>query len=356
MDNIIHYINKYIKHVSVKEKAFFSRQLATMLSSGLPLTQSLYILAVQSTNEYFKSILNDVIFDLEAGYNFHNALSKHPKVFNKVFVSLVKAGESSGKLEQILDDLATQIENDAAFSSKIKAALLYPVFILVVLIGVSVMMMVKVIPQLEDVFKESNAKLPWITTTLMSMSRFMVHYWWICIFAIVGLVILVRVLLKTDGFEYFWNKFKIKGPIIGKIVTGIYMHRFTNTLSLLTSSGIPIIESLDIVGDVMNNRIYIEELQNVAVQVERGVPISVPLSKNSNFPLIVSQMIMVGEQTGKLDKVLKGLAKYYYEETDNKIKGISSLFEPVMIVFIGGGVAFLVFAILMPIYNLAQIQ
>jgi type II secretory pathway component PulF len=169
-------------------------------------------------------------------------------------------------------------------------------------------------------------------------------------------VVAIKYIMQTDVADYYWNKFKIHGPVIGNIAVGVYMHRFTNTLSLLTSSGIPIIESLHIVGEVMNNKIYIDELEDVAAQVERGVPMSVPLSKNPSFPLIVSQMIMVGEQTGKLEKVLAGLSKYYFEETDNKIKGIASLFEPVIIVFIGGGVAFLIFAILMPIYNIAQLQ
>lgn len=356
MDKILNSISHLLKRVSIKEKAFFARQLATMLSSGLPLTQSLYILATQTRNEYFKSVLNEVVFDLESGYNLHNALEKHPRVFNKVFTSLIKAGESSGKLEQILDDLAIQIENDNAFISKIRSAMLYPLFIFLMLLGVGILMLVKVIPQLQEVFDESGAQLPWVTRTLIALSSFMIHFWWVCILIIIGIVVGIKFLMQTDFAQYYWNKFKIHGPIIGSVSVGVYMHRFTNTLSLLTSSGIPIIESLHIVGEVMNNQIYIEELEDIAAQVERGVPMSVPLSKNSDFPLIVSQMIMVGEQTGKLEKVLSGLAKYYWEETDNKIKGISSLFEPVIIVFIGGGVAFLIFAILMPIYNIAQLQ
>jgi type IV pilus assembly protein PilC len=263
------------------------------------------------------------------------------------------AGEQSGKLEPILQDLATQLEKDASFASKIKTAAVYPLFILVILVVVAFLMLVKVIPQLEDVFTESGAQLPFVTRALLTTSQFCAHYWWLVILLMIVFAVVVALLMTTETFRYYFDKFKMHGPGIGSITTGIYMQRFTSTLSMLTSSGIPIIEAINIVGEVMNNDIYREELKEVASQVERGVPMSVPLSKNPDFPLIVSQMIMVGEQTGKIDKVLENLSKYYEEETDNLIKGATSLFEPVTIVIIGGGVAFLVFAILMPIYNLA---
>lgn len=344
----------FFQRVSVKEKAFMARQLATMLSSGLTLDKSLGIISIQTKNDFFKKTLEEVQKDLEAGERFSVAIAKHPKVFDQVFVNIVVSGEAVGRLSEVLDRLADQLEKQNNFLSKIRGALLYPIFIVLAMIAVAILMMIKVVPELKSIFQEAGADLPWSTRTLIFISESIINYWWVYLIGLVGLIGLIRLALKTNQAQYWVSKLEINAPAgLGK---DIYMARFARTLGMLISAGTPIIEAINITAEVMNNRIYEERLKKAASQVERGVPLSVPIEKAGIFPLIVSQMIAVGEQTGKLDETLENLAQYYEEESDNKIKSLSSLFEPAVIVLIGIAVGFLVFSIIIPIYQIAQLQ
>jgi type II secretory pathway component PulF len=344
----------FLKSVPLRDKAFLARQLATMLESGIPLAQAVSIIGVQAKNQLLKDSLASVVHDLEHGLTFSNAVSKYPRVFNRVFISAVRAGEASGKLDEVLGELANQMEKDTEAVSKVKGAMAYPIFILCAMVIVVIIMMVKIVPQIKTIFVENNASLPWVTEMMMSISDSLVNYWWVYAVGIGFMVYGLRFYVKTDSGRDHWNRMKIRMPVIGAINQGAYMSRFARTLSMLTKAGVPIIESLKIVADVIDNELYRNSLMKVAYEVSRGVPISVPLQRDKNFPIIVSQMALVGEQTGKMDEVFAKLAHYYEGETDEKIKAMSSLLEPAVLLIIGVGAAFVVFSIIMPLYSLGD--
>jgi len=344
----------FLRRVSLKEKAFLARQLATMLASGLTLDKALSIIISQTRNILLKETLEEVIKDLESGLKFSAAIIKHPKVFDQVFVNVVISGEAVGRLSEVLSRLANQLDKQENFLSKIKSALLYPIFIVIAMIAVLILMMVKVIPELKAIFAEAGVQLPWSTRLLIRISDSLVDYWWIYLLALGAFIFLFKIALKTELVQYWIAKLMIKMP--GGLGRDIYMARFSRTLGMLVSAGTPIIEAINITAEVMNNKIYEEQLKKTASQVEKGVPLSVPIEKAGIFPLLIPQMISVGEQTGRLDETLEKLANYYEGESDAKIKGLSSLFEPVLIVLIGLAVGFLVFSILVPIYQIAQLQ
>ena len=343
-----------LKRVSAKDKSFLVRQLATMLSSGLTLDKSLAVIIAQVKNNYLKQVLLIVLNDLEGGIAFSEALKKHPRIFDRVFVNVVISGEAIGKMSEVLLRLADQLEKENGFVSKIKGALYYPGFIIFTMIIMAGVMMVKVIPPLKEVFSEYNSQLPWTTRVLIGASDFMATYWLIFAIVFIGAIAYFMYFIKTNQGKKFIDFVAIHYTL--NIGVAVYMARFARTLSMLIQAGTPIIEAIEITGEVMNNSIYQKVLTRVSDQVERGIPISVQLEKSKVFPLIIPQMIAVGEKTGELEHVLENLAVYYEEESDTKIKNLTSLFEPVIIVLIGIAVAFMVFSIIGPIYNIAQIS
>lgn len=338
--------------VSGNQRAFLARQLATMLSSGLPIDRAVAVLGNQTRNEYLAQVLSQIGSDLEAGLPFSGTIAKHPKVFSKVFVNVVIAGEAVGKLAEVLEEMASRLEEEQQFSSRIKGALYYPGFILFAMAVIGGILMVNVIPQLQTVFDEAAVELPWSTRLLISISTFLSEQWYIAILILVLLMIGLVYFLRSKTGKDLVDSLALKLPT--GIARDLYMARFTRTLSLLVKSGTPIIEALAITAEVINNHLYADFLKATSDEVSRGVPLSVPISRNPLFPLIVPQMILVGEQTGRMDQVLESLADYFEQETNSKIKSMSSLFEPMMIVIVGLGVAFMVFAIFIPIYSIAQ--
>ncbi len=342
--------------VSTKDITFFSRQLAVMISSGVALDNAINLIKAQTKNVTFRNILATVQQDVQAGVSLSEALGKHPKAFDKVFVAVVGSGEASGKLDKVLTHMADRMESMDSFRSKIKSALAYPIFIIVAMVGVVFMMMIKVIPVLKQIFEESSVKLPLATRALIGLSNFTVAYWYIIIPLIV--IIVIGILLyfrQTQSGRYAWDVIKLKAPVVNFVSYDMYMARFCRTMGMLISAGIPIIETLKITAQAMNNRIYVRILRNVISQVERGVPMSAPLEKEKEFLILVPQMIMIGEQTGRLEYLLEKIADYYEAEVDNKIKTISNLIEPVTIVIVGTGVGFLIYSILYPIYSLVNV-
>lgn len=344
----------FLNKVSTKEKAFFARQLATMLESGLSMDKALKVLANQTKNPKFKKSIEGVLASVEAGEPLSSAFKKDPEVFDPIFVNIVLSGEAVGKLSETLKKLADNIERQESFISKIKGALYYPLFILIVMLVIVWIMLVYVIPPLKEIFADFGSDLPWTTRMLLSISDFVTTYWWIVLLIIIFIGISVYYYLQTKNGKYAFAKYEIKAPTgIGKL---IYMQRFCTTLSMLLHSGTPIIKTLNITAEVMNNVIYRDSLNKVAEQMKRGVPLSTMIEKDSNFDQFISQMIRVGEETGKVDQTLENLAQYYGEQVDKILKNINSLIEPVLIVVIAIGVAFIVFSIIMPIYQLVQIQ
>lgn len=344
----------FLTPITAKDKSFLARQLSTMIASGLALNKAMGILVTQEKNTKLKKVLQAVQTDIEEGASFSAAAAKHPDVFDSVFVNIVVSGETVGRLSEVLDHLADQMEQQASFTSKVRGAFAYPAFIFVAMIIVGAIMMVYIVPQLKQIFDEANATLPWSTQVIIALSIFLQNYWWAAIIGLIVTVVLGRVYLKSRAGQRLFDSLKLKLP--GGLGVEIAMARLTGTLAMLIQAGTPIIEALNVTADVVDNILYRELLTNAVEQVKRGVPLSVPIASSPLFPTIVAQMTAVGEQTGQLDKILANLAAYYEGEVDQKLKDISSLLEPIIIVIIGVGVGFLVYSILVPIYSIAQLQ
>ena len=341
--------------VAVRDISIFTRSLATMLDSGFPLLEALGVLALQTKNKVLEAAVSTIISDLTSGESFSSALVKHEKVFSKVYVSAVKSGEKTGKLPQVLNNLATGLEKDYAFVSKLRGAMAYPIFLISAMTIIGAIMMINVIPQLQQIFEEAGAKLPWTTLAIIAVASFMKNYWWIFFPALFGGIIALVWYFRSPAGKPYWSIFQLRLPVLSSLNVLIYSARFTRTFGLLSETGIPILESLEITAEVMNNTIYEDTLHNASKEVERGIPLSTPISRSPFFPIIIGQMMRVGEKTGKLDKILNSLAVFYETEVDTRVKTLSSLIEPILIVVIGIAVAIVVFGIIVPIYNLAQI-
>jgi len=345
----------FLRRVTSKDKAFFARQLSTMLASGLPLNRAILILAQQERTPTFKRVLDAIQEDLEAGASFSTAIAKHPEVFDRVFVNIVVSGETVGQLAEVLERLADQLGKDTEFTSKVKGAFAYPAFIFIAMVIVAGIMMVYIVPQLQQVFLDANANLPLTTRTIIALSSFLKSFWWVVIAVLVIVYLLGRTYLQSKNGRRLSDQIQLRLP--GGIGQEIYLTRFTRTLGTLIQAGTPIIEALNVTAAAVNNSYYEDVLKQAVQEVKRGVPLSSPVNAHPElFPSIVSQMVLVGEQTGQLDKILLSLAEYYESEVDTKLKAISSLVEPVVIVVIGIAVGFLVYSILVPIYNIAQLS
>lgn len=347
-------LDKYFLKVSSKDKGFFFRQLSTMLESGLPIAQALTIIASQTKKQGFKKVINEIIEDIESGISFSTAIANHPNIFSKFEIAIVRAGEASGKTTNVLGELARSVESDTQFSGKVKSAMMYPAFILLAMVVVVYIMMTRVLPSLTSVFNESGVELPWSTKLLMAISYGMIHYGWLILIILIAICVGIKLYFGSPEGALVYSRMNLNIPLFGTLNQKIYMSRFARTLAMLSDSGVPIVESIEIVAAVMANKIYSKSLVKCARDIERGIPLSVPISKNPYFPQIVSQMILVGEQTGKIDEVLYKLSDYFEGEVDTELKGLVSLVEPAMLILVGLGVAFIVFAVLLPIYSITS--
>lgn len=326
-----------------------------MLDAGIALADAVRSLSEQSQNQVATAALRSVALDLENGYKFSDAVKKHPKVFNGVFVSVVAAGESSGKLDVALGLLADELERDSSFRSRVIGALLYPAFIVAAMFVVGIIMVTRIVPALESVFQEANVPLPWTTLTVVAITNSIIHFWWIYIIAIALLVYLFTRYSYSDSGKREINNILLKIPAIGSLITNMEMARMTRILGIMMQAGVPIITAIDSVALVLDSIIFREALRAVARNVERGAPISQTLVKFKEFPVAVTEMMAAGEKTGKLEEVLARLADFYERQTEQAIRNVTALIEPVVFVIVGLGVAFLVFSIIVPIYNLSSV-
>jgi len=348
-----YFYNKFVKKVSQGEVAVFTRQIATMINAGLPLTEALTILSSQGKG-LLQEAIGVILRDVEGGSNLADALQKHPKIFSPVYIALVRAGESAGVLDNILTRLADNLEAQREFNSKIKGALTYPIIILVGMGGVIFIMMVFVIPKLTVLYTEFNAKLPKATQILITFSTFAAKFWWLIILVVVGLAYVFRILNKNRDTKRKLDELKFKIPIYGKLQNQIVLAEFTRTLGLLVGAGVSIVEALQISSKTASNIKIEEGILEASKQVEKGFPLSVTISTNPFFPKILSQMLTVGEETGKVDEVLLKVAKFFQSESDESLKGLTSAIEPLIMVIMGVEVGFLAIAIILPIYNLTS--
>jgi type IV pilus assembly protein PilC len=344
-------------HIGEKELVIFSRQFALMIASGLPVTQALRILIDQTEHPRFRDVIRALVLDVEAGARLSDALGKFPGVFNTFFVSMVRSGEASGKLSEMLNRVAEQTEKDYNLAQAIKSALIYPAFVLVLLIIISFYVLGWVVPQLKAVFDEFRAELPLPTQILIAASNFVVNFWWLIIIMAVGAYLALSYYLRTDEGRYSWDYNKMRLPIMGSLVNKIVTTRLTRNLATLISGDIPIVDALHIASKVPQNLVLEIAVNEAAEEVKTGVPLSVALEKSAgkNLPLMVTRMISVGETTGNIDAVLDKVADFYRADIDRTIAVLTTLLEPIIVVFIGIGVFVLIAAVLLPIYNLASV-
>lgn len=345
-------ISASFSRITITEITNFTRQLSTMITAGLSLTESLHILKDQSKNPKFVAVVDDVTRSIEGGSSFGAALEKHRKHFSHVYIALIKAGEASGLLDNILNRLAENLEKAREFRAKTKGALIYPIVVLSALAIVIFIMMVFVIPRLTGMYREMNIELPGPTQFLISLSDFSVAYWWLIIAIAVGGIYGFRQFNKTPAGRKLVDTFLLKLPIFGKIRQQAALAEIARTLGLLASAGIPILEALTIVKDASDSVLFQEALQKAAKDVEHGFPLSTPIKNNELFPPLFSQMVRVGEETGKLDEVLIKVANYFESEVENMVKNLTTALEPFILIVLGLAVAFLVISIILPIYRL----
>ncbi len=341
--------------VPIDDKVVFMRQLATMMSSGLPLTQALEILQAQASNPLFKRVLKEVLDDVEGGSSLSAAFKKHPGVFDDIVLNLIKAGEDSGKLEEVFLRLADELEHQRDFQGKVKSAMIYPIIITIVIVIVVALVMLFMIPSVADIYNEFGGELPPVTKILIKMSDFTRDYWWVVLIGIAGLVTGVKYYIESPTGKRVFDSFKLKAPIFGDLMLKIQLAQFTQTLHLLMQSGLPILDALDLVADSLSNSLFEEDVKTASEEVEKGSSLALPLSRSEQFPLIVSQMIGVGEETGRLDDVLDKMAEYYNNEVSMMTDNLTSIMEPVMLIVMGGVIAFIAVAVYTPLFSLANI-
>ena len=343
------------KKVKGKDKILFARQLSTLINAGLPLVQSLRTVQRQTGSKQLKIVLSEVINDVESGKNFSDSLAKHPKVFNNIFISLVGAGEASGTLDASLERLANQQEKDAEILGKIKGAMVYPLVVVGVMAAVVGFMLIGVLPQVKTLYDGlPGAQLPFITVALLWMSDLLVNYWWVFLILAVLAGVFGTKWARTFGGKRVIDKTKMKAPLIGPLFMKMYMARFTRTGTTLVSSGVPLLQMLDITSRSVNN-VYIEDSINTAIsKVKGGKSLADALDGDPNFLELVPNMIRIGEQSGQVEDMLAKTAEYYEKEVDQQIKTINTIIEPVLMIVLGLVALIIVGAVLLPIYGLAN--
>ncbi|MCL4366059.1 type II secretion system F family protein [Patescibacteria group bacterium] len=345
------FLDRFFNRVNFSELVIITRQLATMVSSGLVLSEAIDILEEQQNNKVLKKALVQVSADIKGGLNLAQALSKFPDIFPHLYINLVKAGEASGKLDTVLLQMADGLEKDREFQSKIRGAMIYPMIVLTMMVGVIIIMMVFVIPKLITLYAQSTVELPLPTRILVATSNLFTSYWWLGLIIIVGAFIAINRWKKTPEGNLLFGKIVLRTPLVGKIVTNVTLTNFNRTFGLLTSAGIPLLDSIEIVSDLTDNPVFGNALKTINTGVEKGLPFS-SLLTSSVFPKIVSRMVRVGEETGKVDEIFFKLAEYFESESDHMIKNLTVAIEPIVLIILGIGVAFLVISIILPIYKL----
>ncbi|HVU07485.1 MAG TPA: type II secretion system F family protein [Verrucomicrobiae bacterium] len=341
--------------IALADLVVFTRQLATMIDAGIAIVQSLQALEEQSPNKAMRDVIHDICVRVESGESFSEALKKHPKAFNRLYVAMVSAGEKGGLLAEILARLATYLENADRLRKKVKSALTYPTVVIVVCISITIFLLVKVIPVFKDVYSSFGAKLPGPTQVLINISDVLRHYFFFVLIAIAGLVYGWFYFIKTKPGREFWDAKRIKLPIFGQIAHKICLARFTRTLASLVRSGVPILEVLQIVSQTVGNVIMEKAVKSASTDIEHGEGISQALSKHPIFPSMIIRMMSAGEQTGKIDSMLERVADFLDEEIETTLSGIMSLIEPLLIVFLGIIIGGMVICMFLPIFNLGNI-
>ena len=345
---------RFANRITTKDKIVFTRQLATLIGAGLPLSQSMRTVHEQTQNKSMQQIVQEIIGDIEGGRSLSDAFNKHPKVFDNVYLALVSAGEASGTLDEALRRVAAQQEKDAAMMSKIKGALTYPIIVLLVIVAVLGFMLVAVVPQVKNLYKDLNKELPLLTKIMVDTADFFINYWWIVIMVIgIGVYFLIQY-LKTEAGIKTKDTFKLNVPMFSGMFRRLYMARFTRTGQTLMSTGVAMLDMLNITSTAVNNTVVAEGIDRAAEKVKGGKSLSSSLRNEDYFLEMVPQMISIGEQSGKIDEMMGKCAQIYEDELDEEIRTISTAIEPVLMVVLAVVAGGMVGAILFPIYSLVN--
>ena len=337
-----------------KELVIFTRQFATMINAGLSIIQGLEILAAQSETPYFRSVLRKVKNSVEEGKSLSESLKSHPKVFSDLYVSLVAAGEVGGILDTIMDRLAIFLEKNAAINAKIKSAMKYPAVILVATIGITIVLLYWVVPTFSTMFLSAGQQLPGLTQVIVDLSDWMKHNIFYVILVIVALIVVYKVLMKNPQIRFARDKYLLVAPIVGDLIRKSAVARFTRTLGTLVSSGVPLVDGLESVSRTSGNLMIEKAILFVRTKVTEGSDMTTPLTEAGVFPSMVVQMIGVGEATGAMDTMLNKIADFYEEEVDVAIDGLTSMIEPILMVFIGGIVGTMMVAMYLPMFSMGK--
>jgi type IV pilus assembly protein PilC len=347
---------KRFKKVSAKSLQVFSRQFATLIEAGVSIVSALAILEQQTEDNVLIPVIAEVRSDVESGSILSKALARHPKVFNRLFIAMIEAGEASGTLDKVLDRVAVQIEKEAAIKRRVKGAMVYPIVVLVFALLVLTGLLLFIVPVFVNVFKQLNGQLPTLTQQVVNASNLLRNDWFI-IFPALGLSVwgLMKA-KKTERGRQVWDRFKLRIPMkIGDVVLKVTMARFSRTLATLIGSGVDIVRSLEITGATAGNWVVEEGVAEVRAKVHEGVPIAQPLLENPVFPPMVSQMIRIGEETGELEKMLGKVADFYEDEVDASISALTSIIEPIMMIGVGAMVGVIVISMYLPMFKMLQL-
>src|SRR5580765_3951012 len=341
------------KKVKPKSLQVFARQFATMIGAGVSVVQALVTLEEQTDDKYLAEVIADVRSDVEGGVILSKALARHPKVFNRLFVAMVEAGESSGTLDLVLDRVAVQIEKETQIKRRVKGAMVYPTVVISFAFVVLTFMLLFIIPVFVSVFDSLDGELPMLTQLVMHASNALRNYWFIIFPAIGGLIYGFRRLKRTERGRHAWGRFKLKIPMrVGDVVHKIALARFSRTLSTLVSSGVDIIKALEITGATSGNWVVEQATATIRTRVHEGVPVSEPMQEDPVFPPMVGQMVKIGEETGELDEMLGKIADFYEDEVDASIQSLTSIIEPVLMIGVGVMVGTIVIAMYMPMFKM----
>lgn len=343
-----------LNRVKAKDIAFFARQLAVLINATIPMVRSLKTLARQTSNTTLKTVVNDIAAEVDGGAKLSQSMAKYPNIFDSFFVHMIRAGETTGRLDSVLEYLAEQKEKDYELRSRIRGAMIYPAFILTTMIGIGVVMMVYVVPRLADIIVQGGSDLPIATKLLLGVSSLIVNYWWLIILFGILLGVGYYFYTRTPQGRFYVDLLKIKLPVLGPLNQKIALTRFAMSFSNLLSSGVPVTKALDIVGDIVGNAVYKELITKTIVEVESGNSIASVFVHSTNVPPIIPQMISVGEETGKLDDILKKLAAFYTKEVETAVAALTSIIEPMIIIVLGVAAGIMVAGILTPIYNITS--
>ena len=344
----------FLNKTSLKDKIIFTQQLGIMIKSGLSVVDALKALSTETTNKRFTEEITDVISDVKGGMPLSEAFSKHPRTFDPVYINTIRSGEKSGKLDDVLKRLSTQLEKDYVLSTKLRGAMVYPAFVLTALIIVMVLVMIVIIPQLTVIFEDVGVPLPILTRIVISLSKFMQKYILFIIIAVIGIAALLQYYGKTPTGRRLFDTIKLKIPVFGKLMKKSYMAKFTRTFAGLSAAGLPLLDIFKTSKEVINNSIYQEAIAEMEKKIELGESISNVIKNSPLFPGMVGQLASVGEKSGSIDLVFDSMANFFDKEVDNMTTNLSTLLEPILMVIMGIGIGLLIVSVLQPIYGLVN--